>query len=271
MLGYVGFGLGMSVGRLLGNISNVMQDHYQFTINHWNVMETSCGFIGGFIYCFGMVNRPYPEPPQRENIQYLSFLSMVYVLGVIPLWHRLGRIEPAAKIESWSKELQGYGYEDPDRLAQTVLWLIDAVCVLGFIGAAVWLVIYFQRRQRLAMLPVLWLSLTLLLFQNLNALYFFYPHRDNQINMHHVFWVLFGLMVAYAAIARPRPVEEPAVVEPEPRFRWEAWIAGAVVCLGLVIYAAGYVNGDRTMTSANTRWPLWTWTQGPFPRDAAKP
>ena len=71
------------------------------------------------------------------------------------------------------------------------------------------------------MLPVLWLSLTMLLFQNLNALYFFYPHRDNQINMHHVFWVMFGLMVAYAAIARPRPVEESAVVDPEPRFRWE--------------------------------------------------
>ena len=271
VLGYVGFGLGMAGGRLLGNVANVMQDHYEFSINHWNVMEVSCGFIGGFIYCFGMVNRPYPEPPQRENIQYLSILSIVYVLGVIPLWHRLGRIDPTAKIEAWSAQLKSYGYEDPEGLAQTVLWLINGVCLFGFIGAAVWLVVYFQRRQRLAMLPVLWLSLTLLLFQNLNALYFFYPHHDNQFNMHHVFWVMFGLMVAYAAIARPRPVDESVAVDPEPRFRWEAWIAGAAICLGLVIFAAGYVNGPRTMTSANTRWPHWVWTQGPFPRDAAKP
>ena len=31
VLGYVGFGLGMSVGRLLGNVANMMQDHYEFT------------------------------------------------------------------------------------------------------------------------------------------------------------------------------------------------------------------------------------------------
>ena len=57
VLGYIGFGLGMAVGRLLGNLANVLQVDYGFTINHWNVMETSCGFIAGFIYCFGMVTR----------------------------------------------------------------------------------------------------------------------------------------------------------------------------------------------------------------------
>ena len=69
--------------------------------------------------------------------------------------------------------------------------------------------IHFQRRQRWAMLPVLWLSGTMLLYQNLNAHYFFYPARPKYINMHHVFWVMFGLMVLYAILARPRPAEEP--------------------------------------------------------------
>ena len=72
VLGYVGFGVGMAAGRLLGNIANVLQAHYGFTINHWNVMETSCGFIAGFIYCFGMVDRAYPEPPENENIPLAS-------------------------------------------------------------------------------------------------------------------------------------------------------------------------------------------------------
>jgi hypothetical protein len=272
VLGYVGFGLGMAAGRLLGNTANMLQEPYGFTINHWNVMEVSCGFIGGFIYCFGMVNRTYPDPPEQENIRFVSVLGMVYTLGVIPLWHRLARIEPDAKIKQWAEKLTSYGYEDPERLANIVMWSIDAVCVLGFLGVAVWAVIYFQRRQALAAVPILWLSLTMLLFQDLNALYFFYPHRDNYINMHHVLWAMFGLMVLYAAFARPRPAEAvDSTSEARPAVMIAGWMAGAATCLALLIFAAGYINGPATMKSANTRWPLWTWSQGPFPREAARP
>ncbi len=103
-------------GRLLGNVSNVLQVDYDSTINHWNVMETSCGFIAGFIYCFGMVGRAYPEPPENENISLASFYGIIYVLGIIPLWHRLGRISPATKLPEWSKTLTSYGYSNPDGL-----------------------------------------------------------------------------------------------------------------------------------------------------------
>ena len=205
-LGYIGFGLGMTIGRLLGNTANVLQEPWGFSINHWNVMETSCGFIAGFIYCFGMVNRVFPDPPQEKNISLASVYGIVFVLGIIPLWHRLSRIDGAEKITQWAKELTTYGYAEPEGLAQRILWMVDGVCVLGFVGAALWLVIHFQRRERWVALPVLWLSLTMLLFQNLTAMYFFYPHRDRYINMHHVFWVMMILMLAYVAIARPRPV-----------------------------------------------------------------
>src|SRR5262249_8413484 len=149
----------------------------------------------------------------------------------------------------------------------------DGVCLLGFVGAAIWMVIHFRRSQRWAALSVLWLSGTMLLYQNLNALYFFYPHRPSYINMHHVFWVLFGLMALYAAFARPRPVPAPEDPSPEaePGFSWAGWLAGAVVILAIVVFLAGYVNGEQTMKTANTRWPAWSWQQGPFPGRAARP
>ena len=277
VLGYVGFGLGMAGGRLLGNLANVLQDQLDVTINHWNVMEVSCGLVGGFIFTFGMVGRTYREPPEREGLSWTSACSIVYVLGLIPLWHRLSRIEPERKLGEWAGQLTSYGYADPAGLAQSVLWWLDAVCVMGFVGAAVWMVIHFTNAQRLAAVPVLWLSTTMLLFQNLNALYFYYPSREKYFNMHHVFWVLLGMMVLYVLVARPRPV---ANGQPdgalradvaEQRFHWIGWLAGAAVVLGFVIFAAGFVNGPKTMQSANTRWPRWSWADGPFPAEKVEP
>lgn len=271
LLGYVGFGLGMAAGRLLGNAANVLQGEYGFTINHWNVMETSCGFIAGFVYCFGMVDRAYPEPPERENMPLAAAYGIVYVLGLIPLWHRLNRIRPAAKTAEWAAALKSYGYADPERLAGTVLWLIDGVCVLGFVGAAVWAAAHYRRRPRWAVFPVLWLSGTMLLYQNLNALYFFYPSRPKLVNMHNVFWVLFGLMALYALIARPRPAAEPSDAGPEPPFPWGRWVLGSAAAFALVVILAGRVNGEKTMATANTRWPVWSWSDGPFPGRTPRP
>ncbi len=236
-------------------------------------METSCGLIAGFIYCFGMVDRVYPEPPERENVPLVSVYGIIYALGIIPLWHRLNRLSSAATLREWAAALKSYGYSDPERLAQTLLWLVDAVCVLGFIGAAIWLVVHFQKRQRRAAFPVLWLSGTMLLFQNLTTRFLLYPARPGYINMHHVFWILFILMVVYVAAARPKPTAEfeQADAEPASPLPPLGWLAAAIAGLGLVIYLAGHVNNDKTMATANTRWPVWAWPDGPFPGRSARP
>jgi hypothetical protein len=272
LLGYVGFGLGMAAGRVLGNLANVLQTPLGFTINHWNVMETSCGFIAGFIFCFGMIGRAYPSPPEERNVRLASFYGIIYVLGIIPLWHRLGRVPPA-KVTEWAGALKTYGYSDPDRLAKTILWLVDGTCLLGFLGAAIWLLIHFRRLDRWSALPVLWLSATMLLFQNLTALYYFYPARPHYMNMHHVFWLMMSLMIAYVALVRPRPVivAEPGGDMVERGFPWAAWLAGAIAALAIVVFLAGHVNNEKTMATANTRWPVWSWSDGPFPGRGAKP
>jgi hypothetical protein len=269
LLGYLGFGIGMAAGRLLGNTANVLQGPMGVSINHWNVMETSCGFIAGLVYAYGMLGHDYPEPPDDDDPSLASSFGIVYVLGLIPLWHRLNRIDPA-KLREWSANLKSYGYAQPDALATTVLRLLDGVIVLGFLGAAAWMLVHFRRRTRWAALPVFWLSATMLLFQNIAALYPFYPVKKHYVNMHSVFWLIFGLMVVYAVLVRPHPAA--AVAEGAgPRFRPIAWVAGAAVVLAAVIALAGLVNGAATMRSANTRWPEWSWSSGPFPGRSARP
>ena len=47
--------------------------------------------------------------------------------------------------------------------------------------------------------------------------------------------------------------------------RTALWLASTAGILTVVILLAGFVNGPATMKSANTRWPKWAWTEGPFP------
>jgi len=43
---------------------------------------------------------------------------------------------------------------------------------------------------------------------------------------------------------------------------WRRWVAGSIVVYLLIIILAGFVNGERTMSSANTRFPIWSWRDG---------
>ena len=78
--------------------------------------------------------------------------------------------------------------------------------------------------------------------------------------MHFVFWVIYGLMVLYVILGKRRDVADPDEVA--ERVNWGRWVAGGVAVYVAIIILAGFVNGEETMASANTRFPLWSWREG---------
>jgi hypothetical protein len=180
--------------------------------------------------------------------------------------HFLHRIEPEKKLAEWSTSAAAFGVEETGLFAQGVLDGLLWVCFFGFIGSAVWYFLYHKRsREQPSALPVLYLSLIMILFQNTNALYFWYETRENYVNMHNVFWVLWGLMVLYALfIPRSSIIDTDQVADHVDIRNALSWTF-VVYCF--VLMAAGFANGEETMQSANTRWPLWSWREGPFPRE----
>ena len=257
LLGYIGFGFGMSGGRLLANASYLQSFH----VNHWNIMEVMAGFVGGFVFTYGMLGRRFPELPRRGSYRLLNVYSIIYIMVLIPFLHRLLRIAPEKKIGEWTQRLQGYGYADAAGTAQQILTSIHGVCILAIVAALIWFDLYRRNRERFAAFPILALSLVMVLVQNLNALFFHYPRQPDTINMHFMFWVFLALMTLYALVF-PRP----AVTEPDEvseRISWRRWVGGALITFVVIVIVAGFVNGEKTMSSANTRFPLWSWRDGP--------
>jgi hypothetical protein len=255
--GFLGFGLGMAGGRLLANAA-VHLEPLGLTINHWNVMELTCGFVGGGLFCHGMLGLGRVEPAgEPGEFRSPSILGALCVLGVIPVWHGLARVPE--KVPGWVEKLRGFGYPDPDGLANGILAAVVMVCAAGCVGAALWAVALARGKQWPGWLPTIWLTAVMLLFQNLTALYFWQPPRPGYLNTHTAYWGLFLFLVGYVVLARPGQL---TVAYP---IRWSRLAIGAVAAFGLIVVLASFTNGDQTMRSANTRWPVWTWSQGPFP------
>ncbi len=258
--GYLGFGLGMAGGRFLGNAFH----SFPFSINNWNVMETSCGFIGGLVFTFAMLGRKFVDPPKDDWHPLFANLGILYVLAGIPMLHRLNRIDPGRKLEEWAAAASRFGFEETDKFAQGVLDGIHFSCLLGFMGAVVWFLQYHRKSEKPSAFPILLFSLVMILFQNTNALYFLYESRENYVNMHNVFWLLWGLMVLYALFIPRQPITDPDSVADQVDIRNALSWAFVVFCF--ILIGAGFSNGEETMQSANTRFPLWSWRDGPFPR-----
>jgi hypothetical protein len=258
-MGWLAFGLGMAGGRFLGNVTY----HFPVDLNTWNVMEIMCGFIGGTIFTAALLGKPAPNYPREEGYGPLSVYDVAYLLGGIPLLHLLLRMPADEQVPEWTGRLTEWGLDNAAGLATITHNGISAMVVFGFVGAAIWLVLHGRNARRFAVLPVLWLGLTMVVIQALHALDFVAPPRENHFNTHWISWAFLVLMGVYAAAARPgrRSAEEEA---PAP-FPWRRWVGGVAIAWVAIILLSFVVNGDETMRSATTRWPVWSWREGPFP------
>ena len=259
--GFIGFGLGMAFGRLLANAFRHLET-VGWSINHWNVMEISCGFIGGGIFTWGMLGLGRFEPEEKtedgESFRTPNAIGAFYVLGLIPLWHIVART--IEKYPKWPEQLKQFGVANHEELAATTGYLIAALGALAAVTGMAWAIASARSRPWPLWFPVLFLSLMMLLYQNLMAHYFCYPRRPSHLNTTNCFWILFAFLVLYAVLIRPKPLDHP----PKP-LAWYWVFMGTVMAFAAIVALASLTNGDLTMKSANTRWPQWTWSSGPFP------
>ena len=260
LLGFVGFGLGMAGGRLVGNFFHNRE--VSFEINHWNTMEVSCGMIGGFIFAYGLLGMRFRDRATDKTLTPWDVVGAVFCLGIIPLMHLLTRIKDD-KVAEWGTNLANYG---SSWTANGISLSLQVVVVLGFIGAGLWIYGQATEKDRWGALPVLWLSFVMLLFQNFRALYFFTPAKENYINMHSVFWLLFFAMAGYVAWREYQEghTDECDSDEESDVVPWKLWSGVALAGLAIVVLGAGLVNGPITMKNACTRWPIWEWNQAPL-------
>ena len=126
--GFIGFGLGMAFGRLLANAFRHLET-IGWSINHWNVMEVTCGFVGGGVFTFGMLGlgrlEPDEKPSEENQFHTPNAIGAFYVLGLIPLWHIAART--FEKYPKWSDQLRKYGFTNSDGLATSIFLLIVAL------------------------------------------------------------------------------------------------------------------------------------------------
>jgi hypothetical protein len=259
--GFIGFGLGMAFGRLMANAFRHLET-VGWSINHWNVMEVTCGFVGGGVFTWGMLGLGRFEPDEQtdddNSFRTPNAIGAYYVLVIIPLWHIAART--FEKYPKWAGQLKGNGFPNSDGLAVAIFFSIVVLGSIAAIVGAAWAIACLRGRRWPMWFPVVFLSFTMLLYQNFMAHTFWTPLRLKYVDMHFVLMILFASLCIYAAVVKPTPIANSA--KPMP-LRWI--VVGTGISFALIIALASRTNGDLTMKSANTRWPQWTWSSGPFP------
>lgn len=277
LLGFCGFGMGMIIGRLIANVIRIQG----WSINDWNVMEITVGLVGGFVFTLGMIGKKAEERPKEEGYASISMIGIFYVLGIIPLLHRLERIDTTAVLEQMRAKAAGWSLPElaqtPEQIAELSMKLVDLVILLGWVAAFCWFLIYLFNATRLSWFPVLALGGLLSFLDLFQQLYFFDPKMpgidlaNKTIDMRTVSMGIYALMILYVLIREFTFPHTPLVQTDEkmqkiPCIRWG--LSCLLLYLCIVFAAYHWINGPVTMRSAATRWPLWSWKQGEFTGNA---
>ena len=275
LLGFCGFGMGMIIGRALGNAFHTVD----IVINHWNIMEITVGLVGGFVFTLGMLGKEVDERPRGEGYPLLSLMSMCYVLALIPYFHFMARIMTSEGQKDMQNHAVALGIENTKEVIQQGLFNIEWLIKAGWIAAGVWLILHFLNWRWFSWFPVLALGALISFMDLFSQLYFtktdfspFYTTASGATgtDMRVISMGLFALMILYVLVRQFFCWHKPIIVSDAkmdriPYIRW------AFTCI--VIYACifalahfGITNGKKTLETANTRWPAWSWKEGSFPQ-----
>jgi peptidoglycan/LPS O-acetylase OafA/YrhL len=106
----------------------------------------------------------------------------------------------------------------------------------------------------------------MLIFENLNALFYWQPAKENYFNTTNISWFLLVAMVVYIAVRRQHES-----IDNDGEDTWwpvaARWGIGLVCIFLFTLAVASKTNGELTMQSAEMRWPEWSHSDGsPPPR-----
>jgi hypothetical protein len=212
-----------------------------------NIMELLVGLIGGFIFTYGMLGKKAPDFPEDRNYcKLLSVLSIFYVLAGIPILHRLLRVDGARlhneRFDRWAKLLEQHGYADPVGVAHKIPTVVTMVCLISIVAAALWLLWHFRNKYRFAAFPILALTALMMIIQNIDNQYLFYPFGQAPGKM-LIFPGIFVLMLLYVIFGKRPEITEPDEVA--EHVNWRRWVVGAVIAYLLIVVLSGPVNAGR--------------------------
>ena len=256
-IGFIAFGLGMAVGRFLANV----RDYTSFTIGGWNVlqglfgrfgniMEVFVGLVGGFIFTYGMLGKRAPDFPEDKHYKLLSVYSILFLLAGIPILHRVLNMDGSiidrdtgnTKMQKWEALFREHGHADAPALAESIPATISLVCAIAIVAALVWLFLHFRNKHRFAAFPVLCVLGAMVVIQNLDYQYLYYPIGVVSWKL-FLFPGMFLFMLLYAIFVKTPEVTEPDEVA--EHVNWRRWLVGAFVVYAVMVVLSGPVNGAR--------------------------
>lgn len=264
ILGFLGFGLGMSLGRMNANIL----DYNHIAINSWNVMEITCGAVGGFIFTFFMPERTYAVPQlEKPFIKTASSLGAFFVLGIIPFLQASGAIKKESQV--MQKSLESWGYTNASAIAERMLTWINITVILGFVFSLIWIYLYLRNKKQYEWFPILALGLTIMLIDLFARLYFYYPPpKEGYIDMRTVTIAIYISMVCYIVIREWKFPHMTSKVDDEKseQMPWKFLLTFTISAYMIMLIVSSYTNAELMKRKiSNTRWPVWNrLNDGPF-------
>jgi hypothetical protein len=255
---FLGFGLGMAFARLLSNMGHYMLMNY----DQWKIMEIGTGFFGGFVFTYAMLGKEVKTWSESRLFTIASYLGIFLVMAVVPILHRLWRVTPESLGNEVAGLLRNATDANPAAFTQSLMTALYVVLGLAVFAAVAWSVIHKKNLASGSAFPVLALMGVMLLVDNIKSLFPFTPPDQGSFRVEATFWIFYILMLALLPIINRSATTVPAQAVKRDLALKKVLLWSLLIYIFILI-VAGIVNGPKTMSSANTRWPVWSWTNGP--------